>query len=159
MSGNNIKAGSKAPEFSLYDTEKKKISLSEQSGKNILLVFFPQAFTSVCTAELCSLRDNISIYNQVNALVFGISVDSLFTLAKFKEEQKFNFPLLSDFNKETSVAYGALFENFAFDMRGVSKRAAFVIDKEGIVQYAEVLEKPADLPDFNAIVSILQKLN
>ncbi len=159
MSTNKIEIGSKAPDFGLYDSEKNKVILKDQLGKNVLLVFFPQAFTSVCTKELCSLRDNIALYNQADAQVFGISVDSVFTLAKFKEEQKLNFPLLSDFNKETSDAYGSLFENFAFDMRGVSKRSAFVIDREGTVQYAEVLEKPADLPDFDAIQKILQRLN
>lgn len=119
------------------------------------MLFFPQAFTSVCTKELCSIRDNIAQYNNVNAQVFGISVDSIFTLAKFKEEQKLNFPLLSDFNKEASQAYGALYENWIFDMKGVSKRSAFVIDEAGIIQYAEVLENAGDLPNFEAIESAL----
>ncbi|MDR3714945.1 MAG: redoxin domain-containing protein [Puia sp.] len=158
MNTNKIEAGSKAPDFNLYDSEKNKVSLKDQLGKNLVLVFFPQAFTSVCTKELCSLRDNISVYNGANAQVFGISVDSIFTLAKFKEEQKLNFPLLSDFNKEVSAAYGSLFENFAFDMRGVSKRSAFVIDREGTVRYAEVMDKPADMPDFDAIQKTLQQL-
>src|ERR1700712_2655895 len=136
-----LQIGQSAPEFTLYDSEKNKVSLADYKGKNVLLLFFPQAFTRVCTAELCSLRDNISIYDTANAQVFGISVDSVFTLAKFKEEQQYNFPLLSDFNKEISTAYGSLYDNFAFDMRGVSKRSAFVIDKDGIVRYAEVLEK------------------
>ncbi|MBS1935710.1 MAG: redoxin domain-containing protein, partial [Bacteroidetes bacterium] len=88
-----------------------------------------------------------------------ISVDSLYTLAKFKEAQHLNFPLLSDFNKEVSSAYGALYEQFGFDMKGVSKRAAFVLDKTGIVKYTEVLEKASDLPDFNAINRVLAELN
>jgi glutaredoxin-dependent peroxiredoxin len=123
------------------------------------LLFFPMAFTSVCTKELCSIRDNISIYNNANALVFGISVDSPFTLKKYKEEQGLNFPLLSDFNKEASEAYGVLYEAFNDWMKGVSKRSAFVIDKKGIVRYAEVLEKAADLPDFEAIQRTLAGLN
>jgi peroxiredoxin len=150
-----IEAGQKAPDFSLYDSEKNKVSLSDYKGKNVLLLFFPQAFTSVCTKELCNVRDNIAQYNNVNALVFGISVDSIFTLAKFKDEQKLNFPLLSDFNKETSRAYGTLYDTFVFDMKGVSKRSAFVIDESGIVQYAEVLENAGDMPNFEAIEGAL----
>ena len=92
-----ISIGQKAPGFELFDTEKQKQSLAGQHGKNVVLLFFPLAFTSVCTAELCNVRDNIALYNQTNAQVFGISVDSVFTLAKFREEQHLNFPLLSDF--------------------------------------------------------------
>jgi glutaredoxin-dependent peroxiredoxin len=156
---NNIQIGAPAPDFTLYDSDKKKISLSDYKGKNVLLLFFPQAFTGTCTKELCSTRDNIALYNQANAQVFAISVDSVFTLGKYKEEQQLNFPLLSDFNKEISTAYGSLYESFAFDMKGVSKRSAFVIDKEGIVRYAEVLEKATDLPDFTAIQKTLAELN
>lgn len=154
-----IEAGQKAPDFSLYDSEKNKVTLSDYKGKQVLLLFFPQAFTGVCTKELCSIRDNIAQYNSVNAQVFGISVDSVFTLVKFKEEQKLNFPLLSDFNKEVSQAYGALYDTWIFDMKGVSKRSAFVIDEEGIVQYAEVLENAGDLPNFEAIEATLAVTN
>lgn len=154
-----IQPGQPAPDFSLYDSDKQKISLSDYKGKNVLLLFFPQAFTGTCTKELCSTRDNIALYNQANAQVFGISVDSVFTLAKYKEEQQLNFPLLSDFNKSTSAAYASLYEDFVFDMHGVSKRSAFVIDKDGIVRYAEVLEKATDLPDFSAIQKTLSELN
>jgi peroxiredoxin len=150
-----IEAGQKAPDFSLYDSAKNKVTLSDLKGKQVLLLFFPAAFTSVCTKELCNVRDNIAQYNQVNAEVFGISVDSIFTLAKFKEEQQLNFPLLSDFNKEVSQAYGALYEAWIFDMKGVSKRSAFVIDEAGVVQYAEVLENAGDLPNFDAIEAAL----
>lgn len=154
-----IQTGQQAPDFILHDTEKNKVSLIDQKGKNVLLLFFPMAFTSVCTKELCSVRDNINIYNNANAQVFGISVDSPYTLAKYKEEQGLNFPLLSDFNKEVSEAYGALYDAFIGWMRGVSKRSAFIIDKDGIVRYTEVLEKAADLPDFEAIQRTLQTLN
>lgn len=153
------KVGQPAPAFSLYDSEKNKINLTDQKGKNVVLLFFPQAFTGVCTAELCNVRDSISHYNNTNAQVYGISVDSVFTLAKFKEEQQLNFPLLSDFNKEVSASYDSLIQDFVLDMKGVSKRAAFVIDKEGIIQYAEILDKVTDLPDFNAIQETLAKLN
>lgn len=155
----SIQVGQKAPDFSLYDSDKQKVTLSDYKGRNVLLLFFPQAFTGTCTKELCSTRDNIAVYNGANAQVFGISVDSIFTLAKFKEEQKLNFPLLSDFNKTVSTEYGSLYDSFVFDMKGVSKRSAFVIDKDGVVRYAEVLETATDLPDFAAIQDVLKGLN
>ena len=154
----NIKIGQPAPDFTLYDSTKNKITLSDMKGQNILLLFFPLAFTSTCTAELCSIRDNISFYNNVNAKVFGISVDSLHTLAKFKSEQSLNFSLLSDFNKEASSLYGSLYEMFSYDMKGVSKRSAFVIDKNGIVRYAEVLENASEQPNFKNITLLLERL-
>ena len=154
-----IEIGATAPAFTLYDSEKNKVSLADSQGKNTLLLFFPQAFTSVCTAELCSLRDNIATYNNANAQVFGISVDSVFTLAKFKADQQFNFSLLSDFNKDASTAYGAIYTDWILDMKGVSKRAAFVIDKEGIIRYAEVLENAGEQPNFEAIQQTLATLN
>ncbi|MGV3594603.1 MAG: redoxin domain-containing protein [Sediminibacterium sp.] len=156
----SIQAGAVAPQFSLFDTDKNKVSLADQKGKNVVVLFFPLAFTGVCTAELCNVRDNIALYNNTNAIVFGISVDSLFSLGKFRDEQKLNFRLLSDFNKEAASAYGVLYETFpAFDMLGVSKRAAFVIDKEGVVRYAEVCPTPGDLPNFEAIQQTLNSLN
>lgn len=153
-----IEVGQKAPDFTLFDSEKKEVSLPELKGKNVLLLFFPLAFTSVCTKELCEVRDTISIYNTANATVFGISSDSLYTLAKFKQEQNLNFSLLSDYNKETATAYGSLYETFGFGMKGVAKRSAFVIDKEGLVRYAEVLENAGEVPDFAAIRDILAEL-
>lgn len=154
-----IQAGQPAPDFTLRDQDKNKVTLSDFRGKNVVLVFFPLAFTSVCTAELCSIRDNYAMYNSLNAQVFGISVDSLFTLKKFAEEQNLSFPLLSDFNKEVSAAYGSLYETFGFEMKGVSKRSAFVIDKDGVVQYAEVLENAGEVPDFGKIKETLERLN
>jgi len=155
----SIQAGAIAPQFSLFDTDKNKVSLADQKGKNVVVLFFPLAFTGVCTTELCNVRDNISLYNDTNAVVFGVSVDSLFSLGKFREEQNLNFQLLSDFNKEAATAYGVLYETFpAFEMQGVSKRAAFVIDKEGVVRYAEVCPTPGDLPNFEAIQQTLNSL-
>jgi peroxiredoxin len=154
-----IMIGQVAPDFTLFDSEKNPVTLSGLKGKNVLLLFFPQAFTSVCTKELCGVRDNISRYQSVNASVFGISVDSVFTLGKFKEEQQYNFPLLSDFNKEVSSAYDTIYQDWILNMRGVSKRSAFVIDKEGVVQYAEVLESAGDVPDFEKINSVLDSLS
>ncbi len=150
-----VETGKKAPEFSLYDTEKNKVSLSGQKGKNVLLLFFPLAFTSVCTQELCSVRDGITAFNNLNATVFGISVDSVFTLKKFKEEQQLNFELLSDFNKDVSKAYDSLYDTFSLEMKGVSKRAAFIIDQEGILRYKEILASAGDVPDFNEIKNAL----
>ena len=153
-----IQKGEAAPRLELFDSDKNKVNLLDYKGKNVLLLFFPLAFTSVCTAELCSVRDNLAQYNELNAEVLGISVDSLYTLNRFKQDQGLNFRLLSDFNKEASAAYGCLYETFGFNMKGVSKRAAFVIDGKGIVQYAEVLENAGEQPDFNAIQSTLNSI-
>jgi len=156
----SIQAGQQAPNFKLFNTDKKEISLSDYREKNVLVLFFPLAFTSVCTTELCSVRDNIATYNNMNAVVLGISIDTAFTLGKFKEEQKLNFDLLSDFNKEASVAYGCLYKSFTdMNMKGVSKRSAFVIDKVGTVRYAEVLENAGNVPDFQKINETLKSLN
>lgn len=152
-----ITIGQTAPDFTLTDTERNKVTLSEQRGNNVLLLFFPLAFSSVCTAELCSIRDNMSKYESLDVRPFGISVDSFYALAQFKEAQGLNFTLLSDFNKEASARFGALYADF-YGMKGVSKRAAFLIDKEGVVQYAEVLENAGDQPDFNAIAETLRTM-
>lgn len=154
----NIQIGEIAPDFTLYDSSKNKITLSDMKGQNVLLLFFPLAFTNTCTAELCSIRDNISFYNNVNAKVFGISVDSLHTLAKYKADQNLNFTLLSDFNKDVSSLYGSLYDMFGYNMKGVSKRSAFVIDKDGIVRYAEVLENASEQPNFKNINLTLEGL-
>ena len=155
----SIQLNEKAPDFALFNTEKKAIRLEDLRGKQVVLLFFPLAFTSTCTAELCSIRDNYAVYNGLNAVVLGISVDSLFTLGKFKAEQNLNFDLLSDFNKEVSTAYNTLYEEFILGMKGVSKRSAFVIDKDGVLRYTEVLEKAGELPNFQAIQSCLKELN
>jgi peroxiredoxin len=153
-----IKVGDKAPNFTLPSSEQKMVELSSLEGKNVVVLFFPLAFTGVCTTELCSMRDDISYYSGLNAEVLAVSVDSPFTLEKFKAEQNLNFPLLSDFNKEASTAYDALHDTFAFGMRGVSKRSAFVVDKTGTIQYAEVLDNPGELPNFKAIKETLAGL-
>ena len=153
-----VQVGRQAPDFTLYDSDKNKVTLSEFKGTNVLVLFFPLAFTSVCTAELCSVRDNLKMYEQLDVKPLGISVDSLYTLSKFKAEQHLNFQLLSDFNKEVSAQYGALYETFGFGMKGVSKRAAFLIDRDGIIQYAEVLENASLQPDFEQIKVKLRAL-
>ncbi len=153
-----ISVGAKAPDFKLFNTEKKEVALADYAGRPLVLLFFPLAFTSVCTTELCSVRDNLAAYNVKGADVVGISVDSLFTLEKFKAEQKLPFALLSDFNHDTSRAYDAIYETFGFGMKGVSKRAAFVIDGAGIVRYAEVLDNAGELPDLAAVQKTLASL-
>ena len=153
-----LEIGQQAPDFTLFDSDKKEITLSELKGQPVLLLFFPLAFTSTCTTELCSVRDNIGWYNNLNAKVFGISVDALHTLAKYKEDQQLNFTLLSDFNKDVSRLYESIYEQFGYNMKGVSKRSAFVIDNEGMIQYAEVLENAGEIPDFNKIKIALEKI-
>ena len=154
-----IKVGDKAPNFTLRNTEKAEVSLEDYKGKNVVLLFFPLAFTGVCTTELCTMRDDIATYEGLDAEVIALSVDSLFTLEQYKKVEKFNFPLLSDFNKSVSRAYGSLYEDFVLDMKGVSKRSAFVIDKEGIIRYSEVLDSAGDLPNFEAVKNTLTSLN
>ncbi len=154
----NISIGTIAPDFTLFNTEKQAVTLSSLKGKNVVLLFFPLAFTSTCTAELCGVRDDISNYSNMNAEVYGISVDSLFSLGKFKEEQGLNFDLLSDFNKTASKSYECLYESFVLNMEGVSKRSAFLIDKEGVVKYAEVLENAGEIPNLEALKTILTQL-
>lgn len=154
-----IQVGMPAPDFTLYDSTKQKVTLSQQKGQPVLLLFFPLAFTRTCTKELCMVRDNIGWYNSVQAKVFGISVDALHTLARYKEDQQLNFTLLSDFNKDVSRMYDTIHEMWGYNMKGVSKRSAFVLDKEGIIQYAEVLDDDGEVPDFATIQSVLSHLH
>jgi peroxiredoxin len=153
-----LSVGDIAPAFTLTSSEKQPVSLADYSGKNVVLLFFPLAFTGVCTQELCSTRDSIADYEQLDAQVLAISVDSIFTLDKFKQEQQLNFPLLSDFNKDVSTAYDSLYDEFVFGMKGVSRRSAFVIDKTGHIRYAEVLESAGNLPNFEAVKACLASL-
>lgn len=153
----DIKLGEVAPLFTLRDSDTNEVSLVDFKGRNVVLLFFPLAFTGVCTKELCDIRDNLNKYEALNAQVLAISVDSPFSLAKFKEEQGYNFPLLSDFNKEVSRAYGSLYEDFVMGLKGVSKRSAFLIDKYGTLRYAEVLENAGDIPNFVALKDALEK--
>jgi glutaredoxin-dependent peroxiredoxin len=154
----SLKIGDKAPDFTLKATDKSDVSLGQYAGKNVVVLFFPLAFTGVCTTELCSIRDSKADYDSLNAEVIAISVDSLFTLGKFKEIEGYNFPLLSDWNKETAKAYGALYDEFVLGMKGVAKRSAFVVDKNGIIRYAEVLENAGELPNFAAINETLKSI-
>lgn len=154
-----LQVGTKAPNFKLFNTEKQEVTLAQYEGKNVVLLFFPLAFTGVCTTELCGVRDDISNYSKLNAEVLAISVDSAFALGAFKEKEHYNFQLLSDFNKTVSTAYDSIYASFALGMEGVSKRSAFVVDKTGTLQYAEVLENAGDVPNLTAIKELLVTLN
>lgn len=155
----SVLVNDKAPDFKLQNTNRDFVQLSDYKGdKNVVILFYPLAFSGVCTTELCSTRDNLKIYEALNSEVLGISIDSFFVQKAFKESQNLNFQLLSDFNKEAAQSYDILYEDF-FGMKGVAKRSAFVIDKYGVVKYAEVLEDSSDIPDFNAIQQTLSELN
>lgn len=153
-----IEIGQAAPDFLMYDTNKCAVKLSDLKGKNVLLLFFPWAFTGTCTKELCSTRDDIAFYNDVDAEVIGISVDSPYSLKVFKEQQQLNFKLLSDFNKIVSETYGCIYDRWGMELKGVSKRSAFVIDRDGIVRYTEILENASEIPDFKEIKKVLESL-
>jgi len=146
-----LQVGDQAPDFKLFSSDLKEVSLKDFAGKKLVIQFFPMAFTGTCTTQLCTMRDSFGYYEGMNAAVVGISVDSPFTLAKFKEEQFYQFPLLSDFNKEVSTSFDSIYEEFVYNLKGVSKRAAFVVNEEGKITYAEVLENAGDLPDFDAV--------
>lgn len=145
---------SSAPDFTLKDSEGNDVSLSDFKGKPVLLLFFPLAFSGVCTKELCYVRDQINNFNHLTIDILAISVDSFFTLAEYKKQQQLKFHLISDFNKEVSKEYGAYYDEF-FGMHGVSKRSAFIIDPDGKIVYAEVLDKASEIPNFEAIQDII----
>lgn len=150
-----LQIGDKAPDFKLISSSKEEVSLSSFKGQKVVVLFFPMAFTGVCTTELCSLRDDIASYQNLDAQILAISVDSPFTLAKFKEEQNLPFPLLSDFNKEVSAAYDSQYAEFVLGLKKVAKRSAFVVDEEGMIAYAEVLESAGDIPNFDNVKASL----
>ncbi|HNQ13486.1 MAG TPA: peroxiredoxin [Bacteroidia bacterium] len=154
-----LKIGEKAPDFTLISSERKPVSLNEYKGKPTVILFYPGAFSGVCTTELCSVRDDISAYNDLNAEVIGISTDTFFTLAKFKELNKLTFTLLSDYNKEVNAQYGAKYDTWIEGMKGNAKRSAFVLDREGIIQYAEVLDNALENPNFEKIKETLKQIN
>lgn len=154
----SLAVGTKAPDFKLFNTDKKEVSLSDFAGKNLIIHFFPAAFTGVCTAQMCSSRDDLSYYNGMNASVVGVSVDMLFTQAVFKEKNAINFDLLSDFNKRMIHDYDMYHCNFAFGIKGVAKRGVVVVDKEGVIQYVEVTPSPGDQVNFAALKEAVEKL-
>lgn len=157
-----LKVGDKAPEFTLPSftpsAELAQISLSSFIGKSVVLLFFPQSFTGVCTAEMCTMRDNFDAYKGMNAEILGISVDGTFVQKAFASSNKITYPLLSDFNKEVVKVYDVLRPEFAHGMKGTAERAVYVIDKEGIIRYVEVTPTPGDQVNFDAIKKTVAEL-
>jgi peroxiredoxin len=154
----SVAAGQKAPDFTLLNTEREKISLDSLRGKPVILAFFPLAFSPVCTEEMCTFRDSLAELNNANAQVIGISVDSPFALKAFAAAQGLQFPLLSDFNREASRAYGVLNDNLLGVFQGVANRAVFVIDRDGKVAHAWVSEDPRVQPNYDEVKAKVKTL-
>lgn len=158
-----LKVGDVAPNFSLKNTNNESVSLSDfKAKKNVVILFFPAVGTSTCEKELCSTRDGMKDYENLNAQVLAISVDGPFAQKLWADKNQFNFPVLSDFNKEVSPAYGSFYDVWLpgkWDLKGVAKRSAFVVDKNGLIQYAEVLEVAGNEPNYTAIQETLKKLS
>ncbi len=153
-----ISIGTKAPDFTLRNTETKELSLKDFAGKPLIIHFFPAAFTGVCTEQLCNSRDEAGFYNNLGASVVGVSVDLPFSLAEFKKQQNINFDLLSDFNKTMIRDYGFYLEDFVFGYHGVSKRGVVVIDKNGNVAYSQETENPGVQVDFTALKAAVEQV-
>jgi len=153
-----LQNGVDAPDFTLKTKTPdglEDVCLSEHKGRhNVVLLFFPFAFTGVCTEEACSVRDDLSAYEDLDAEVYGISVDSPFAQEAMSLKENLNFPLLSDFNKKVSSEYGVLYDNF-IGFEGVSKRSAFVVSKEGTIRFSWSSDDPKQLPDFSLIKQAL----
>ncbi len=156
----SVNVGEKAPEFKLLDASLKEKKLSDYKGQNVVLAFFPGAFTSVCTQEMCTFRDSMASFNNLKAKVIGISTDTPFAQSEFAKANKLNFELLSDITTEVSKKYGVLYDSF-LNIQGfhASKRAVFVIGKDGNVKYKWVTENAGNLPDFEEIKKAVEKLN
>lgn len=153
----SVDVGSKAPDFTLMSQERQPVTLSEQHGHPVVLAFFPAAFSSVCQKELCTFRDQLARLNQAHAQVYGISVDTFFALKAFHTDQKLTFPLLSDFNKQVIRDYGVFNEDM-IGLKGIAKRAVFVIDGSGTVQYRQVLDDARNEPDYEKVLSAVDSL-
>jgi len=147
-----VDVGSRAPDFTLPNQDRQPVTLSQQRGGTVVLAFFPAAFSSVCTKELCTFRDSLARLNQARAQVYGISVDTFFTLKAYHDQQKLSFPLLSDFNKDVIRLYG-VYNDEMVGLKGIAKRAVFVIDPDGIVRYRQVLEDARLEPDYDQVLS------
>ncbi len=149
-----VDIGSKAPDFTLLNQDRQPVTLSNERGKTVVLAFFPAAFSGVCTKELCTFRDSLARLNQAQAQVYGISVDTFFTLKAFQDQQKLTFPLLSDFNKDVIRQYGVFNEDMV-GLKGIAKRAVFVIDADGVVRHREVLEDARNEPSYDKVFAAL----
>ncbi|HXX65708.1 MAG TPA: redoxin domain-containing protein [Polyangiaceae bacterium] len=145
-----IKIGTHAPHFTLFDTDRKAVSVPEH-GHVTVLAFFPAAFTRVCTSELCTFRDAIADYQNLGATVYGISVDSPFALAEFKKQQNLPFALLSDHKHEAIRLYGVVFENLANVGFTAAARSVFVVDPHGNVSWVWVSQVPTDEPKYDDV--------
>ena len=150
----SVDVGSKAPDFTLTNQDRQPVTLSAQQGKPVVLAFFPAAFSSVCAKEMCTFRDWLVRLNQADAQVYGISVDTFFALKAFHDQQALTFPLLSDFNKQVIRDYGVFNEDM-IGLRGIAKRAVFVIDKDGVVRHREVLDDARNEPDYDKVFKAL----
>jgi glutaredoxin-dependent peroxiredoxin len=150
----SIDVGNTAPDFTLVNHDRQKVTLSELRPSPVVLAFFPAAFSSVCTKELCTFRDSLGKLADGGAKVFGISVDTFFTLKAYHDQQQLTFPLLSDFNKQTIRDYGVFNEDM-IGLKGIAKRAVFVIDGDGIVRHREVLEDARNEPDYSRVFASL----
>jgi peroxiredoxin len=160
-----LKAGDKAPDFELTTKTAdgpKLLKLSGNAGKNTVLLFFPMAFTGVCTKEMCEVSAGLGQYSSLNATVWGISGDNPFAQAAWAEKEKITVPLLSDYEHKVAQAYGIAYSAFApaknLTMGGVAKRSAFVVDKGGVIRYAESKDDPGQLPNFEKIKETLATL-
>ena len=157
----SVKVGDKAPGFNLLNQDAERVSLDNFKGKNVVLLFFPLANTTPCTKEMCTFRDELKAYEDLDAQVLGVSVDSPFALKMWQEKNNYNFPLLSDFHREATENYGGTYEVFVpgkLDLKGVAKRSAFVIDKDQEIKYVEVLENPGNEPSYENIKNTLAEL-
>ena len=150
----SVAVGSQAPDFTLTNQDREPVTLSHLKGKPVVLAFFPAAFSSVCAKEMCTFRDSMAQLGKANAQVFGISVDTFFTLKAFHDQQKLTFPLLSDFNKQVIRDYGVFNEDM-IGLKGIARRAVFVIDKDGIVRHQEVLEDARNEPNYDLVFKAL----
>ena len=153
-----IQVGQKAPDFKLLDKDKNEVSLDSFKGKNLIIFFYPMAGTGNCTKEMCSVQEDFKMYEGLNASVIGISVDTIFAIKWFSEQNKITYPLLSDFNKQTIKDYDIVFHDFAFGYKDVAKRSTFILDKDGIVRFIEILAAPSELPNMDAIKEALRKI-
>ena len=154
-----VEVGQAAPDFTLYDTDRQQRKLSEFAGQNVVLAFFPGAFTGVCTTEMCTFRDRLGEFNSLSAQVLGISVDPPFSQKVFADQNNLNFPILSDFNRQVVNQYGVTLPNLA-GMEGyiAANRAVFVVDKQGAVRYKWVAPSPANEPDYDEVREAVSKL-
>jgi len=153
----SVDVGSKAPDFTLTSQDRQPVTLSGLRGKPVVLAFFPAAFSSVCQKEMCTFRDSMARLGKADAQVYGISVDTFFTLKAWQDQQQLNFPLLSDFNKEVIRDYGVFNEDM-IGLKGIAKRAVFVIDKDGVVRHSEVLEDARNEPNYDKVFAALATL-